>query len=193
MSTCRSARTVAGTATSSRSSAGRARTRAYVDALLAELALERQSARRRTRDRLHRRRNADLHRPRRARATATRSPPGRRVHGRGEPGDGDTGAGGAPVAEPRQSRVDRRAVVPRTAAGRTRAPRGTRRRPPRSASFPRCRNRQHLARPHLRHPRPEPRRSRTRPGRGARPRAAAPVLLRARGQARDALHTYLRG
>ena len=45
-----------------------------------------------------------------------------------------------------------------------------------------------LARPHLRRPRREPRRARRRSRRPARPRARPPVLLRARGQARHALH-----
>ena len=58
---------------------------------------------------------------------------------------------------------------------------------------PRCRFRQHLARPHLRDPRPERRRPRARPRRGPRARAGAPLLLRARGEAGHALHARARG
>ena len=51
--------------------------------------------------------------------------------------------------------------------------------------------RQHFARSHLRDSRPERRRSRRRPRRRARARAGAPLLLRARGEAGDALHPCL--
>ena len=66
------------------------------------------------------------------------------------------------------------------------------RRPARRPRSPRCRLRQRLARPHLRHPGPERRRPRARPRRGARARAGAPLLLRARGEAGHALHARAR-
>ena len=57
---------------------------------------------------------------------------------------------------------------------------------------PRCRLRQRLARPDLRHPGPERRRPRARSRRGDRARAGASLLLRARGEAGDALHPRAR-
>ena len=57
---------------------------------------------------------------------------------------------------------------------------------------PRGRFRQRLARPDLRHPGQSARRSRARPRGGARARARAPLLLRARGEAGHALHACAR-
>ena len=60
----------------------------YVDALIAELELERRRARAAARDDLPRRRHADLHRAGRARAAARGAAGRGRGHGRGEPRDG---------------------------------------------------------------------------------------------------------
>ena len=68
----------------------------------------------------------------------------------------------------------------------------TGRRPTRGSYSSRCRVRQHLARPHLRHSGPERRRSRGGPRGRPRARARAPLLLRARGEDGDAVHARAR-
>ena len=98
-STCRSARTAAATATSSPRSGARDQHGAYVDALLAELELERGAAGAAAGDDLPRRRDADVHRAGRARAAARRAAGRGRGDGRGESGDGDARACPASVDE----------------------------------------------------------------------------------------------
>ena len=88
-SICRSARTAAATATSSPSSGAADQHGAYVDALLLELERERGVARRSGRDRLRRRRDADVHRAGRAAPRARGAAAGGRGDRRGEPGDRD--------------------------------------------------------------------------------------------------------
>ena len=104
---------------------------AYVDALLAELELERGVAGASSRDRVPRRRDADVHRAGRARAAAGRAAGGGRGDRRGEPGDGHARTRPASVTKPCQSRVGRRAIVPAAPPGRARAARRPGRRPPR--------------------------------------------------------------
>ena len=95
--------------------------RAYVDALLRELELERGAARAGARDDLPRRRHADVHRAARARAAARRAAAGGRGHGRGEPRDGDAGARARAARRRRHARVARRADLPPGAAAGARA------------------------------------------------------------------------
>ena len=115
-STCRSARTAAATATSSPSTGTTASTAAYVDALLAELELERGAARSRARDGLPRRRHADVHRAGGARAAARRACP-RRDETTVE-ANPETVTPSSPrcCAARRQSRLARRAELPAAAA-----------------------------------------------------------------------------
>ena len=80
----------------------------YVDALLAELALERDALAPRARDDLPRRRDADVHRAGRARAAARRAARRGRGDGRGESRDGHARAGRASATKPCQPCVDRR-------------------------------------------------------------------------------------
>ena len=102
----------------------------YVDALLRRARAGAAAARRRARDDLRRRRDADVHRAGRTRAAAGRVARGAGGHGRGESGDGDARARGASVTKPSQSCVDRRAELPDAATPRARAPRAAGRRPP---------------------------------------------------------------
>ena len=112
--------------------------------------------------------------------------------GRGEPGDRDARPRRAAARARRRPRLARRAELPAAPAGDARAARPPGGRPRRGAHAPGRGLRQRLARPDLRDPGPERRRSRARPRRGARARAGAPVLLRARGEARNALHARAR-
>ena len=130
--------------------------------------------------------------PARARAAARRAAAGRGGDGRGEPRDRHARARGAASSLRRHARLARRAELRPALARRARARSVARRRPSRRSRPSRGRLRQRLARSHLRHPRADRRRARARPRRGARTRAGSPFVLRARGQAGDALHPCLR-
>ena len=113
-STCPSARTAAATATSSRPSGAststvRTSTRSWPSSSGSD------GGSRRGRDRLPRRRDADVHRAGRARARARRAPCRRGADGRGEPGDRDAGARRAAARARGEPRLARRAVVSRRA------------------------------------------------------------------------------
>ena len=160
---------------------------AYVDALLAELALERRRAGAAARERLPRRRNADADRAARAGAAAARAAAGRGGDGRGEPGDGHARARRAAARGRRDARLARRAELPAASARGARAARAARGRAAGVRRPARGRLRQPLARPDLRDPRPEPGRPRRRPerGAGARSRSTSPRTSsrRSRGRA----------
>ena len=115
ISTCtsRSARTAAGTATSSPSSGRRGQHGAYVDALLAELDARARRARRRGRDGVPRRRDADVHRAGASSSGCSRRLPCREGGDRrGEPGDGDGRRSRVSSRERRDARLARRAELP---------------------------------------------------------------------------------
>ena len=90
----------------------------YVDALLSELELETGAPGAGARDRVPRRRHADLHRAARPRATARLAAAGRRGDRRGQSGDGHAGARPQAARAWRESCVARRAELPPAAASR---------------------------------------------------------------------------
>ncbi len=165
---------------------------AYVDALLAELELERRRARARARDRLPRWGHADLYAAGRARAAAASAAARGGCHRRGQPRDDHRRARVVASRQWRHARVAGGAELPAAPPADAGARRHARGRPARVRGAADRRLRQPLARPDLRDPRPERGRSGGRSRRRARARARAPVLLRAGGEAGDALHPRAR-
>ncbi len=144
------------------------------------------------RDRLPRRRHADVHRAGRARAAARRAPARGGGDRRGESGDGHARARRAPARARRQPGLARRAELPAAPARDARAPRRPRRRParvratsvmPDSTTSPSTSSTASRARAPPTSSATSPRRSRSSP-------STSP--LRARGQAGHALHPCAR-
>ena len=122
-----------------------------------------------------------------ARPAARRPARGAGGDGRGQPRDGRRRAR-RDARGARHPRLARRAVLRARAARRARAPRDARAGARGRRAAARGGRREPLARPALRRARHGSRRARPRHRRGARARSRASLLLRARGQARHALH-----
>ena len=165
---------------------------AYVDALLAELALEGDVLAPRLESVFLGGGTPTLTEPRSLERLLRALPRRNGGDRRGESRDRDARGRRAAARGRRDAGLARRAELPAAAARGARAARAARRRAAGVRDPARGRLRQPLARPDLRHPGPERRRPGRRPERGARARAGARLRLRARGQARDAVHARAR-